>query len=247
MARTDWSQVVYDKQLATAKSVHKKLFVTQKILASELPEYIDAGWEKCKDYKSPKYVGIAKEKPVDEQFEDRIWLMFAGMGFCGLNAENGILISYDFSNDDLKERIGVLAVDDETALVGLCHASEAIVEKSFAAEITAFSDKISGIRKEVLKQFPGRKLKFIWASHNFIMNKRDLALLDKAGMAYFSDTTVEYYTDLAKHLGSCSRYQLLGSLLQTKKLKIWMIRCLRSKVKWVDTPTIHFQLNLKSF
>ena len=48
MARTDWSQVVYDKQLATAKSVHKKLFVTQKILASELPEYIDAGWEKCK-------------------------------------------------------------------------------------------------------------------------------------------------------------------------------------------------------
>lgn len=52
MARTDWSQVVYDKQLATAKSVHKKLFVTQKILASELPEYIDAGWEKCKDYKS---------------------------------------------------------------------------------------------------------------------------------------------------------------------------------------------------
>ena len=51
MARTDWSQVVYDKQLATAKSVHKKLFVTQKILASELPEYIDAGWEKCKDYK----------------------------------------------------------------------------------------------------------------------------------------------------------------------------------------------------
>lgn len=219
MARTDWSQVVYDKQLATAKSVHKKLFVTQKILASELPEYIDAGWEKCKDYKSPKYVGIAKEKPVDEQFEDRIWLMFAGMGFYGLNAENGILISYDFSNDDLKERIGVLAVDDETALVGLCHASEAIIEKSFAAEITAFSDKISGIRKEVLKQFPGRKLKFIWASHNFIMNRRDLALLDKAGMAYFSDTTVEYYTDLAKHLGSCSRYQLLGSLFANQEIK----------------------------
>lgn len=192
---------------------------SEKILASELPEYIDAGWEKCKDYKSPKYVGIAKEKPVDEQFEDRIWLMFAGMGFYGLNAENGILISYDFSNDDLKERIGVLAVDDETALVGLCHASEAIIEKSFAAEITAFSDKISGIRKEVLKQFPGRKLKFIWASHNFIMNRRDLALLDKAGMAYFSDTTVEYYTDLAKHLGSCSRYQLLGSLFANQEIK----------------------------
>lgn len=185
--------------------------------------------EDITSYQEPLFEGIShgligdyekyKEKPVDEQFEDRIWLMFAGMGFYGLNAENGILISYDFSNDDLKERIGVLAVDDETALVGLCHASEAIIEKSFAAEITAFSDKISGIRKEVLKQFPGRKLKFIWASHNFIMNRRDLALLDKAGMAYFSDTTVEYYTDLAKHLGSCSRYQLSGSLFANQEIK----------------------------
>ena len=87
MSRTEWSQIVYDKQLAAAKSSHKKLFITQKILAADLPEYIDAGWEKCKDYKSPKFVGIAKEKPAIEQFEDRIWLLFASMGFSGLNAE----------------------------------------------------------------------------------------------------------------------------------------------------------------
>lgn len=52
-----------------------------------------------------------------------------------------------------------------------------------------------------------------------IAHRRDLALLDKAGMAYFSDTTVEYYTDLAKHLGSCSRYQLLGSLFANQEIK----------------------------
>ena len=81
MSRTDWSQIVYDKQLATAKSSHKKLFITQKILATDLPRYIDEGWEKCKDYKSPKYVGVAKEKPSIEQFEDKIWLTFI---FCSL-------------------------------------------------------------------------------------------------------------------------------------------------------------------
>ena len=219
MSRTDWSQIVYDKQLAAAKSSHKKLFITQKILAADLPEYIDAGWEKCKDYKSPKFVGIAKEKPAIEQFEDRIWLLFASMGFSGLNAENGIEIAYDFNNDSLKERVSVVAVDDETILIVLCCASENIVERSFADEINAFSNKIGGIRKEALQKFPGRKIKFIWASHNFIMNRRDLALLDKAGMAYFSDTTVEYYTDLSKHLGSCSRYQLLGSLFANQEIK----------------------------
>ena len=219
MSRTDWSQIVYDKQLATAKSSHKKLFITQKILAADLPRYIDNGWEKCKDYKSPKYVGIAKEKPAIEQFEDKIWLLFAGMGFNGLNEENGIEIAYDFNDDNLKERISVVAVDEETILIVLCYASENIVERSFADEINAFSKKIGGIRKEALQKFPGRKIKFIWASHNFIMNRRDLALLDKAGMAYFSDTTVEYYTDLSKHLGSCSRYQLLGSLFANQEIK----------------------------
>lgn len=219
MGRTDWGQIVFDKQLATAKSNHKKVFVSQKITASELPEYIDAGWEKSKDYKNPKFVGVSKEKPISEQFEDRVWLLFASMGFNGLNEENGIQISYDFNNDDLKERIGVVAVDEETVLIVLCHASDTMVECDFATEINDFSSKIAGIRKEVLKQYPGRKTKFIWASHNFIMNRRDLALLDKAGIAYFSDTTIEYYSDLAKHLGSCSRYQLLGSLFANQEIK----------------------------
>ena len=219
MGRTDWGQVVFDKQLSTAKSNHKKIFVSQKILAADLPEYIDAGWEKSKDYKSSKFVGVAKEKPASEQFEDRVWLLFASMGFNGLNADNGIQISYDFNNDDLKERISVLAVDEETVLIVKCYASETMVERSFAVEINDFSNKIAGIRKEVLKQYPGRKTKFIWASHNFIMNRRDLALLDKDGIAYFSDTTIEYYNDLAKHLGSCSRYQLLGSLFANQEIK----------------------------
>ena len=219
MGRTDWGQVVFDKQLSTAKSNHKKIFVSQKILATDLPEYIDAGWEKSKDYKSSKFVGVAKEKPANEQFEDRIWLLFASMGFNGLNANNGIQISYDFNNDDLKERISVLAVDEETVLIVKCYASETMAERSFAAEINDFSNKIAGIRKEILKQYPGRKTKFIWASHNYIMNRRDLALLDKDGIAYFSDTTIEYYNDLAKHLGSCSRYQLLGSLFANQEIK----------------------------
>ena len=219
MGRTDWGQIVFDKQLAAAKSNHKKIFVSEKIPASELPEYIDAGWEKSKDYKSPKFVGVSKEKPIGEQFEDRVWLLFASMGFDGLNEENGIQISYDFNNDELKERIGVVAVDEETVLIVVCYASETMVERSFVTEINDFSNKIGGIRKEVLKQYPGRKTKFIWASHNFIMNRRDLALLDKAGIAYFSDTTIEYYSDLAKHLGSCSRYQLLGSLFANQEIK----------------------------
>ena len=219
MTRTNWDLMVSGKELSTEKNSRKKLFVSQKVFAKDLPEYIDSGWEKAKDFKNPKYVGITKEKPVNEKFEDQVWMLFANMGFSSLNAGKDFFMAYDFKDDSLNERISVMAVDDETILIASCHASETMIEYSFAEEIEAFSSKISGLRKEALKQYPGRKTKFIWATHNYISNRRDLALLDKEGIAHFSESTIEYYAELAKHLGSCSRYQLLGNLFANQEIK----------------------------
>jgi len=38
-------------------------------------------------------------------------------------------------------------------------------------------------------------------------------------MIYFDDSVVEYYSELAKHLGSSSRYQLLGNLFANQEVK----------------------------
>lgn len=218
MARTDWSKMVENKTLATEKNARKKIFISQKILSKDLPDYVDKGWEKSKEFKNPKFVCVSKEKTVQEQFEDKIWVLCASMGFTVLN-QKSLFISYDFHSDSLKEEISVVAVDDETILIIKCFASENVIEHSFAEEINSYSEKISGIRKEVLKQYPGRKTKFIWATQNYISNRRDIALLDKAGMAFFSESTIEYYAELAKHLGSCSRYQLLGNLFANQEIK----------------------------
>lgn len=211
--------MVAGRELSMEKSSRKKIFVSMKIAASDLPAMIDQGWEKSKDYKSPKFVGITKEKPANEQFVDMVWLLFANMGFTEMNAGSPFETCYDFHDDNLKYPVSVVAVDDETILIALCHASDTVIERSFADEIQDLSLKISGIRKELLKQYPGRKTKFIWATHNYITNRRDLALLDKAGIAYFNDSAIEYYSELAKHLGSCSRYQLLGSLFANQEIK----------------------------
>jgi DNA sulfur modification protein DndB len=211
--------MVSGKDLNTAKNARKKVFITKKVTTSDLTKLVDDGWEKCKDFKNPKFVGVTKEKPIEEQFEDRVWLLFANMGFTELNSDREFKMSYDFHDDSLTEKINVFAVDDETILIVNCHAAENLIERSFAEEISSYSEKIAGLRKETLKRYPGRKTKFIWASHNYISNRRDLALLDKAGISYFSDTTIEYYSELAKHLGSCSRYQLLGNLFANQEIK----------------------------
>ena len=219
MSRTNWDLMVRDKERNSTKNKRKKIYVTEKILAVDLPAYIDNGWEKSKDFKTAKYVGVTKEKPVGEQFEDKLWVLLADMGFPELNGVCDFEISYDFHDDDLKARVDILAVDEETVLVVLCNSASEVIECNFSDEIKSFSEKIPGIRKEVLKKYPGRKIKFIWATHNIITNRRDLALLDKEGIAYFDDTTVEYYSELAKHLGSCSRYQLLGGLFANQEIK----------------------------
>ena len=95
MSRTNWDLMVRDKERNSTKNKRKKIYVTEKILAADLPAYIDNGWEKSKDFKTAKYVGVTKEKPVGEQFEDKLWVLFADMGFPELNGVCDFEISYE--------------------------------------------------------------------------------------------------------------------------------------------------------
>ena len=63
---TTWDKMVSGKELSTIKSSRRKVVLTQKINLSELPKYVDQGWEKYKDYKNPKFIGILKEKSAHE-------------------------------------------------------------------------------------------------------------------------------------------------------------------------------------
>lgn len=116
MERTDWTLIVSNKELTKEKSSRKKVYISRKIHTKDLARFVDDGWEKSKDYKSPNYVGVVKEKPVAEQFEDQVWLLFASMGFTSLNMP-GFSIAYDFHDDSLKQSISVIAIDEETIMI----------------------------------------------------------------------------------------------------------------------------------
>ena len=94
MSNTNWEKMVYEKALNSARSERKKLFDTKKINVADLPAYVDEGWEKSKEYKNPKFVAASKEKTMQEQFEYKIWMLFAGMGFSVMNADRDFYMSY---------------------------------------------------------------------------------------------------------------------------------------------------------
>lgn len=218
-AKTTWEKVVDGKDLIAAKRLRSKPYVTSKERALALSDLIEEGWSKYKTYNNPKFIGVKKDKHFDELFEDRVWMMFANLGFFEMNCDRNFMMSYDYQNPGFTQQIDIFAADEETIIIVECKAAETIKDGVFKKHIEAFRGQMDGLRKEAQKQYQGRKVKFIWATHNYIMSKADLEKLSEWGIIHFSDATIDYYTELAKHLGSCAKYQLLGNLFANQEIR----------------------------
>lgn len=228
---TNWDNIVFGKELTTAKNKRKNLYIENKERKVALQELENEGWEYVQDYSDPKFVKVRKEKPFYEQFEDKIWLLFYQMGFKYLNKDSNFKMNYDFQNPDFTQQIDVFAADDETILIVECKSSEDLHDVIFKKDIEKLHGQMDGLRKCALQKFPGRKVKFIWATHNCIMSQKDIKRLQEWGIVFFSDSVIQYYCELVKHLGTCSRYQLLGNLLANTEIKNMQNKILAIKGK----------------
>lgn len=219
MSKTKWDKIVSGNDLNKIKINRSKDYITLKERRIALPDLEEEGWIEYRSYKDPKFVGVKKNKKFDELFEDEIWVILYSMGFTHMNSDRYFCMSYDPQNENITQQIDIFAADDETVLVIECKASEALKDGIFKKQIEAFYAQIGGLRKEILQRFPGRKVKFIWATKNFIMSKPDLEKLKEWGIAFFGDSEIEYYSELVKHLGTAAKYQFLGNLFANQTIK----------------------------
>lgn len=214
-----YEQLVTGDELASFKNKRSKTFITSKEKVDDLPNLLDNGWEKAKEYKDKKHVLMRKDKPEYEQFEDRLWLMFYNMGFNLLNRDSLFTLQYDPDVPEGKRKFNVFAADEETTLLVECKYSTFTIESDFYAELKAFQAQIAGLRTQLRKCMGGRKIKFIWATHNYILNRTDKEMMKKCNIMHFDDSSINYYSDLVKHLGTSARYQLLGNLFAKQTIE----------------------------
>lgn len=216
---TNWEKIVCGKNLESAKRLRKNPYIEEKNRKVALAELEEEGWEYVKDYANPKFVKVRKEKNFDEQFEDKVWLLFANMGFTHMNSDRNFRMSYYFPDPELTQQIDVFAVDEETIIFVECKSAEDVKNGVFKKELEALKGQMSGLRKTALKEFPNRKVKFIWAVENYIMSQVDIKRMADFEIVFFSESTITYYSELVKHLGTAARYQLLGNLLANVEIK----------------------------
>lgn len=209
-----WETLVPEKNLRGTITKRKKPHIYESILPELLDRYKSEGWEIDRVFKTK--VRMKKLKSFDIAFEDEVWTTIANLGFEHLNKDRNFKMPYS-DDPKLTQQIDVFAADDETILFIECKATEGEPKKgNFKEVIEAIGGKKAGIHKAIRKVFPDskHKLKFIFATNNYILSEPDKERLDNFNILHFDEETVQYYQDLTKHLGLSARFQLLGNLFE---------------------------------
>ena len=77
-----FKKLISEKDISKELRVRKKVFINQTIPNKNIAEYddlIEDGWELEKEFKTSKR--LKKNKSHDVLFEDKVWSLFASLGF----------------------------------------------------------------------------------------------------------------------------------------------------------------------
>lgn len=213
---TNWEELVENDDLLKATKERKKDFIEKIFSPEKINSEIENGWERIKDYANGSAL-LRKKKSISDLFENEVWLTFKNMGFKIMNATNKFELSY---SDSSQKQIDVIAIDDEICLLIECKAAtKEEKDINFKKELESINGNLSGLQKEIRKRFKNIRVKYIFATKDYIVGEADLNRMNDFNIAYFDYEKIRYYNDLSAHLGSAARYQLLGDLFAKKDIK----------------------------
>jgi len=213
---TNWNDLVTGEELIQATKERKNKYIEQKVSPDKISDYINKGWEVSKEYKNGS-AQMKKEKSVGDLFENEVWLIFQKMGFKVMNATNKFKLDY---SDVSSKQIDIIAIDDEICLLIECKAtSKDDNTTTWKTDLESINGNFKGLQNEVRKKYPKVKVKYIFATKNYIIGDADVKRMEDFRIANFDYEKVRYYNDLSEHLGYAARYQLLGNLFAKSEIK----------------------------
>jgi len=192
-------------------------FLHESVKKTTLQEYIDEGWDLEKELLHK--VKVKKSKPHDILFEDRVWALFARLGFSVLNKNRQFRIDHSKDPTIPGKQIDVFAADPDTVVLVECKSCEKKKTVAFSKEIGELAHIKEGVANTIKKGFTTKpKVAWIFATQNIILSKPDKARLDENCILHFHEDDIQYYERLADLLGVVARYQLLGKLFQNQTI-----------------------------
>ena len=211
-------KLVSGKELVGVKKRRSQIYVYEKFEYELQSKRENEGWVVDKELKS--LVRMKRPKPLDEQYEDEVWCLLANLGFSIMNRDRHLEISYVKNGESTTKQIDVFAADEETVLFVECKCATSGKKGDFKTELEAINGIKEGLFQAVRqeKEFKGKKPKYIFATKNYEITDPDRKRMKELKLYHFDEYGIKYFSELAKHLGTCARYQLLGALFAGDKI-----------------------------
>ena len=219
-----YQKLICDKEFKSQLKKRSKDFITttvdkRLVKYNELDKsviYNNSLWEVVNDKK--KLIKLKQNKTHWKAFEDRVWSMFAKMGFVYLNRYI-IKLPYTRNVTLPGKQIDVFASDNETIIVVECKSSETGKKGFFSKELNEKEKIISGGNRVLKRIFSNKhKICHIFATNNIILSKNDRDRLKELGMIHFDQNDIFYYEQLIGNMGQASKYQLLAKLFENQEI-----------------------------
>jgi DNA sulfur modification protein DndB len=213
------AQLVKERSVPTETRKRLSPYLFEAVPTARQSDYEAQGW--VQDRKLKRSVVMRRLKPGDELFVDRVWAAFSRLQFPMLNKEKSfsvtsVLTASSQSNGGTS--FDVFAADEEIALIVVCRSAETPAASSFRQEIETIQARRAEVLRSLRTWIPDTKIKFILATNNFILSEATLDRLRESDIVHMDEDTIDYYLELADHLGPAARYQLLGSLFAGTKI-----------------------------
>lgn len=217
----NFSQYLADREEQKKLFKSKNLeYTVQTVARKDYSGTPPSGWDLLDDTLKT-VVKLSRLKSVDEYFEDKVWCLLYKMGFKYLSKSRDCRISYG-SKEGSSQQVDVFAVDDECAFIVECKSSNAgtPIASNFKSELEAIEGRRAGINGSIKKLFQveGMKVGYIFATQNYRIGNADHGRMENLNVKHFGEPEVEYYQELAEHIGSAARYQLEADLFAGQKI-----------------------------
>ena len=194
----------------------KKSYVEMTIGHNLLSGYVNDGWEKSKQLK--KKVKIVKQKALDIQFEDRVWMLFYKLGFTHINVDR----QCELTHDKVSQQVDVIAWDGENVFVIECRHSQKDGPVEAKEAITNFAANNEKFEKAI-KNTWGRdcgKINYIVAISSQDKKPQEVEYLKSfvnKNISIWSNKELSYLESLVFHVGNIARFQLYSVIYANKK------------------------------
>ena len=189
---------------------------SQAVRDTLVAQKVSEGWRVRKQFKTS--TRLEKDKALDEQLEDELWVLMAAMGFSRMS--NGRLFKANL--DGTLRQLDSVAVDDESVVVVECTQADQRISKSMRTLVEKVAAWRNSKRAYSLfkTHFRNRDLQvaFVIATRRIEWSQNDLRRAQEHNIVVIRDEQIDYFALLVSHLKYAARYQFLAHVCRDKEV-----------------------------